>query len=118
MAQQKVPVNRTLTGFLTIACLVVGFGALFYMPERRAVAAAFIRVGVLLGAFWLALPTKTREAAWANVSPLALIGCLGAALAFAARPKLLLVALPIAFAMFVIGYVLKPPDKRRPARKE
>lgn len=118
MAQQKVPVNRTLAGFLTIVCLVVGFGLLLYMPDRTAIASGFIRVGLLLGAFWLALPTKNREAAWANVSPVVLIGSLGAAIACAARPALLRYALPIVIALFVVGYVLKPREKRRPARRD
>ena len=118
MTQQKVPVNRTLAGFLTIVCLAVGFGMWWFMPEHELVAAAFIRVGLLLGAFWLALPSKNREAAWANVSPLVLFGGLGAAIACAARPRMLLYVLPIAIALFVVGYVLKPPAKRRPARRD
>ncbi len=118
MAQQKVPVNRTLAGFLTIVCLVVGFGMLVYMPERDAIAAGLIRAGLLLGAFWLALPTQTRKAAWANVSPVVLIACLGAVLVIAARPRYLIYMLPIAIALFVVGYVLKPKPKRKPARRE
>lgn len=118
MAQQKVAVNRTLTGILTIVCLVSGFAMLVYMPAREAVAAALIRVGLLLGAFWLALPTKTREAAWANVSPALLIGSLAAAVAIAVRPALIRVLLPILVALLIVGYVLKPRDKRRPTRRE
>jgi hypothetical protein len=118
MSRQKVPVNRTLTGFLTIVCLVSGIGMLLYMPEREAVAAALIRVGLLLGAFWLALPTKTREAAWANVSPVALIGVLAGAVAIAVRPALFRYLLPLAFALLVVGYVLKPREKRRPNRRD
>ncbi len=41
---------------------------LLFNPNNDGLQAALLRVGLLLGAFWLAMPTKTRPAAWKSFS--------------------------------------------------
>ena len=55
--------RRIYVGLLAIASLIGAVVLLFY-PGNDGMQGAFVRVGLLLGAFWLALPTKTRPSAW------------------------------------------------------
>ena len=111
MADTKVPVNRTLTGILAVLLTTAGLIVWFGVGGQDALAGALIRTGVLLGALWLALPSRTRKAAWANVSPVALIVMLVAAVAFVARPRLLLFAAPVALVLGVLIVLLRPRPK-------
>lgn len=68
MTASKLEINRPLTGILALVSLVSG-GFLFLVLHRNdQVSATLIRTGLVLGALWLALPTKTRPAAWENIS--------------------------------------------------
>lgn len=110
MSQPKVPVNRGLAGFLAIACLGGGLVLLTLRGTDDAMTAAFIRVGLLLGAFWCALPTRNRDAAWANVSPLTVLLVLGLLIVFARNLRLLV---PLAVVLGGIAYFMRPRNKRR-----
>lgn len=56
--------KRIYVGLLSIGCLVGAVVAVVVAPDNEGLQGAFIRVGLLLGAFWLAMPTATRPAAW------------------------------------------------------
>jgi hypothetical protein len=108
MAQRSVAVNRTLAGLLSIACGIAGFALCALRGIDDPLGAGFIRIGVVLAALWCAMPTQTRDAAWARVSPWAVVGVLLAAVLFV---KHLRVLLPLAFAVAIVGYVLRPRKK-------
>lgn len=55
--------KRFLVGCICVACLVIGV-LLYFYPGNEGVQGALLRVGMLLAAFWLAMPTKNRPAAW------------------------------------------------------
>lgn len=115
--EKKPAVNRNLVGVLTLLCLGAAVGLWIYAPEESSrfelLQAAFVRVGCLLAAFWIALPGGGRAAAWENLSPGALIGILLAIVGVAVRPK---VAVPILIVLVVIGFVLRPRKKPRGRR--
>ena len=106
-----MPINRTLTGVLAVLFTISGVFVLVAVDGLEGLDAALLRTGVLLGALWLALPSRKREAAWANVSPVAFVAILVAAVAFVARPRLLLIAIPVAIALGVVSVFLRPRPK-------
>lgn len=55
--------KRFFVGLISIACIAFGV-ALYFYPGNEGLQGALLRVGMLLAAFWLAMPTKTRPAAW------------------------------------------------------
>lgn len=55
--------KRFLVGGIAITCLAIGV-LLYFYPGNEGLQGALLRVGMLLAAFWLAMPTKTRPAAW------------------------------------------------------
>jgi len=112
MTQRSVALNRTLAGLLSIGCGVAGLALCVLRGIDDPLGAGFIRMGVVLAALWCAMPTQTREAAWARVSPWVLIGVLLAAVLLIRHLRVLL---PIALVVAIVGYVLRP-RKKQPTR--
>jgi hypothetical protein len=114
-----VPVNRTLVGLISLICLLSSAGLFLVHGGDEGWEmwyAGFLRVGLLMGAFWQALPTKSRDAAWAEVSPMALIG--GLVLLFIAvrRPKVFIPLFVIVGAILFVLRLLRRGDSDRPDR--
>ena len=114
-----VPVNRTLVGLISLVCLLSSAGLFLVYGGDEAWEmwyAGFLRVGLLMGAFWQALPTKSRDAAWAEVSPMALVG--GLVLLFVAvrRPKVFIPLFVILGAVLFVLRLLRRGDPDRPDR--
>lgn len=115
MSGEKIPISRPLVGVIAIACLLTAGGLHQFVTveqfaQKVAATGAFMRVGLLMFAFWLALPGKNREAAWANVSPWFFVGLLLAIFGVAYRPK---IAIPLIIVFAVIGFVIRPRKKKR-----
>jgi len=113
----QIPVNRTLVGIMaTVCCGIAGVMAVYKVEGSVALwQGAFLRVGIVLAAFWLALPTRTREAAWARVSIWTVAGVLLAVVALVRMPNRFL--LPVAGLVGVALMVLRPWRKARPRQK-
>ena len=61
--------NRLLIGCLAVTFLVAGLAIGLFDSWGNLWCGSLIRASLLLGAFWLGMPTKGRAAAWANFSP-------------------------------------------------
>ena len=112
MTEQKVEINRTLVGVLTLGCFSASLLIWLCWPDEDLWYAGFLRVGLLLMAFWLALPSRGRDAAWARVSPWTLVGAILVLIALS-RVQLRII-IPLLIAITVIGYFVRPRAKRRP----
>lgn len=115
---QKIPVNRTLVGVIAFVCLAAAAGLWIVHGNDENWSmwkAGFTRAGLLMTAFWFALPSKKRNAAWTGVTPRTLLGLVLAGAAIVARPR---VFLPV-FAVFgVIAFLLRPRHRPGPARPD
>ena len=67
VSEEDLRNKRIYVGFLSIAS-VVGSVVLEFYPGSEGLQGALLRVGLLLAAFWLAMPTKSRPAAWKSFS--------------------------------------------------
>ncbi len=110
MSQVRVQVNRALVGAIALSCLAAGAALLWWDSWENVWCGAFIRVGLVMSAIWLAMPTSKRDAAWANVSPYTLVGLLIGALLVARYPRR---ALPFMAVVLVLAYFLRPRSTRR-----
>lgn len=108
MTDNRAPVNRPLVGILALVCCGVGAALWFGWPDQDAFAAGFLRAGLVLGAVWLALPTRSRPAAWANLSPTALVAVF-LALVLVRQFRVLI---PLLIVVCVAAIVLRPRPKR------
>lgn len=119
MSTQNLPVNRTAVGLIALGCLTLGAGLYFvvsWLPDSSSVVflqGALIRVGLLMGAVWLALPGRHQAAAWANISPRTVVGLLLAVIVTARIQLRILI--PVAVVIGVILVLLRPRSKRRPS---
>jgi hypothetical protein len=114
MSSQKIEISRPLVGVLTLACLVAAAAVWAFGASQKDAPlwiAGFLRVGILLGALWLALPTASRAPAWANVSPWTLVGLL-LMIYLVGRYKWAMI--PVLVTVATIGFFLRPREKRRP----
>lgn len=115
----KVAINRPLVGIISLVCLALWI--FLYVRDPNAEGdmlvwqGGFMRSGLLMGAFWFALPSKNREAAWANVSPWTLVGMIGGLLAFARFPK---AGGAMLVAGAIIGFFLRPRKGLRDQRPD
>tara|TARA_R110002111_G_scaffold126741_5_gene191487 strand:- start:73482 stop:73841 length:360 start_codon:yes stop_codon:yes gene_type:complete len=119
MAGEKIPINRALVGVISVGCLITAgclhqFVTVEQFAQKVAATGAFMRVGLLMFAFWLALPTRNRDAAWANVSPWVFVGLILGIVGVAVRPK---IAIPLIVILAVLGFFLRPRDRKRSSRR-
>ncbi len=101
--------KRFRVGLIALICLAVAIGAFVTGDLNSPWVSACLRVGLVMGALWLALPTKTRPAAWAHLSKWWLLGiAVGAVL----LPRLRGIW-PILLIGIIIGWLIRP-RRRRP----
>jgi hypothetical protein len=112
-------ISRPLVGALAALLLVAGAVAAIVPHESTSqwdlFQGACVRVGLVMTAWWLALPLLQRDGAAAR----ALGGffvILMLALVFLRRVPLKFI-IPIALALVVLGLVLRPRPKRRPGSR-
>lgn len=67
MNEDELRQKRVYVGLIAIGCLIGGL-ALAFFPGNEGFQGALVRVGILMGAFWLALPTRSRPAAWKGLA--------------------------------------------------
>lgn len=110
--EQRAAENRATQiklGLAAFACLILGVALLFTTPNTE-IAAAFIRVGVLAAATWLAFPTLSKIR-WRpkNQFETAIVYLLLVLMAI--RPK---VFVPISFALAIL-MLFKIPTGKKPS---
>ncbi len=120
MQKSKTTVSRPLVGFLAIGLLSIAFFLSLWPGALSGAAGATVggaaaRVGIVMAALWLALPSRNRPAAWANVSITSAAPVVLAALALFRIPFRILI--PLAGIVMVAGLVLRPRPLRRPERR-
>lgn len=96
--------QRTILGILA-AILIIGGSVLWLSSQSStglsAIAGACLRIGVVLGAIWLAMPNVTHL--FARVPPWLLFATLAIALVVAVRPQSAMMLLPILAVLWAIG---------------
>lgn len=121
---KTVPVNRTLVGVISLGCLCAAAGLWVKYgtadDDWMLWIGGFSRAGTFMFAVWLALPSKSQDAAWARISWPTLIGAIVGLLAVVRRPKvlvpLLLVVAAIGFVMRFLGGKRGASNRDRPDR--
>ena len=113
----RKPISRLLVGLITLGC----FASAGYLAsndpgddQTKLWIAGFVRAGTLMAAFWLALPTKNKPAAWAQVSKKTMVGIILGIGALAARPRIFG---PLFAVVLAVAFFLRPGRSRhRPNR--
>ncbi|WP_437224802.1 hypothetical protein SH661x_003788 [Planctomicrobium sp. SH661] len=110
-------VNRFLVGILAIACVCAGPIIGVLDSWNNIWCGSFIRAGLLLGAFWVGMPTRGRAAAWANVSPWMTLGVIAAVILLIRRPQVLIpFGAVMGFLMFIVPLFTRAGKQNSPDR--
>ncbi len=95
-------------GIIALLCFATSAGAAFMGELQTAWASAMLRISLVLGALWLALPTRSRPAAWAGFS----VWWLAGLIVFAVLLPRIKYILPILLVGVFIGWLLRPRRRR------
>jgi hypothetical protein len=120
MEDSNAAARRLLVGVIAVGLLTAA-ALLWILPGTSTPGPTAMwrgtcgRVGTVLAAFWLAMPTRTRPAAWANLNPRS-VAAVGICLLAIRFPLRFLV--PAAAALLFLGVFLRPKDRLRPPRSD
>ncbi|MCA8985144.1 MAG: hypothetical protein R3C12_22590 [Planctomycetaceae bacterium] len=110
MEPEELQSNRGKIGAIAIACLLIAIGVYSQAPEKTALVGALVRVGLLLGAFWLAVPVFLRHPRILRRLPWYLLaGMVGIVVYF----KYLFVLIPVFIALAILS-MFAGPRRTRP----
>jgi hypothetical protein len=118
MEDPNADVRRLLAGLIAVTLLAAA-ALLWILPSVSTSQSAALwrgacgRIGIVMAALWMAMPTRTRPAAWAKLNPRSVAAVSLAALAIRFPLKLLL---PVAGILLIAGVFLRPRDRVRPPR--
>jgi len=119
----RIAVSRPLVGILALLCLGGGLVLLLWDTSTAPLGGTLLRVGVLLGALWLALPLRKSTTAAARFSPFVLVAVLAGLMLIVRRPAAIIPSLVL---VAVLGLLLRPwrswrgtsPDSQKPRLSE
>ncbi|TWT57046.1 hypothetical protein KOR42_04040 [Thalassoglobus neptunius] len=95
-------VNRVLVAVIAVGCLLTGIAIAVVDSPNNFWCGSFVRVGLLMSAFWIGLPSKGRAAAWADLNPWWIVGIAALLLVIVRRPRILLPFLVVAVVLGVL----------------
>lgn len=106
--------RRILIGVVALVCFGAAVGIWLFTtnPEQNALLAAVTRVGIVMGALWLALPKDGANVAWGKTATL----LIPALVLVALNGRRLLYLLPVAIVVALALAFLRPRAKRRKSR--
>ena len=110
MSERSEGINKPLVGVLAGVCLVTAGAMAIFAPDQPATLGAFLRVGAVMAALYLALPQPGQQMRLAKFAPMLIVGVL--LIAFTKRMALAL--LPLGIILVVLGILLRPKPKKRP----
>lgn len=121
MDETRITISRVMVGVCAALCLSGAVVLWIVFPEANAedeadqkwtmLKAACTRIGLVMGALWLALPRDGRQV---EVSPKAFLAGFLAFVGVVLRPK---VVLPLLAVLAVIAVLLRPREKNRTSEK-
>ncbi len=111
MNGSPLAVRKLIVGILSLGSLTTAAGFLLFSAEgfSNPVTAVAMRLGLILGALWLALPSTGESIGWAKVVPVAVV----VAVACVRGGRFLLYAIPIAIVVGIVAAFIRPKTNRR-----
>ena len=106
------PVNKPLVGIIGLICLIAFAVCFVFYPEQTSARSAFLRIGVVMVALFLALPKAGEHVRWERFVPI----IVGAVVLIALSKRMILVALPAIVVIGILLAFLRPRTKPRPPR--
>jgi len=118
MNASPLGIRKLIVGIVSLGCLATAAGLFFFTADGlgNPATAVAVRLGIMLGALWLVLPSQGESLGWNRALPI--VVAVIVALAFLARSvKVLAYAIPIGLVVGIALAFIRPRSKRRPPRR-
>jgi hypothetical protein len=106
------PINKPLVGIIGLVCLVAAGVCFIWYREQTSALSAFLRIGVVMTALFLALPKAGQNVRWERLVPI----IAGSIILITLSKRMILVALPAILVVGILLSILRPRPKQRPPR--
>jgi hypothetical protein len=111
---KSITINQNLVGTIAITMLG-GAGVLwFFAGSQNMWTGACLKVGLVMAALWMALPSISRHGSWGQTSWGAVAGTMAVALVLAGKKVDLRLILPMLVGVAIAVMILRPGSKHRP----
>ncbi|HEY2251363.1 MAG TPA: hypothetical protein VGH74_09895 [Planctomycetaceae bacterium] len=117
MNDSPLAVRKLIVGIIALGCLATAAGLWIFAddPIRNPVVSVTMRLGIMLGALWLALPRQGESLAWEKCLP-AVVAVITVLAFVRGSWRVLIYAIPAAIVVGIAAVFLRPRPKRRPPR--
>src|SRR5712672_287104 len=117
MDGSPLAIRKLIVGIISLTCLVTAVGLFVFRPDGMGnpATAVAMRLGMMLGALWLALPSQGDNIGWQKAMPIILAVIV--VLAFVRNWKVLVYVVPIAIIVGIVAAFIRPRSNRRPPRR-
>jgi hypothetical protein len=114
MNGSPLAVRKLIVGIASLGCLASAAGLFCFAADGAAnpATAVTMRLGLMLAALWLALPSQGEGIGWRKAMPVIL--AVVVVLAFVRNWRFLVYAIPAAIIVGVVLAFLRPRSKRGP----
>ncbi len=112
MNGSPLAIRKLIVGILALGCLATAGGVFFFTVDglKNPVMAYSTRLGIMLGALWLALPSSGESLVWLKILPVVLVV---AVVCVRGGGRVLLWAIPLAIVAGIVIAIIRPKKKRR-----
>lgn len=114
MNASPLAAKKLLVGLISVGCLLTAAICCYYTEWTNPIVSVTTRLGVMLGALWLALPSQGESIAWQKGLPVVLAVIVVLAFIKRGGGRLLLYVVPIAIVVGLAAAFIRPRPKRRP----
>lgn len=97
--------QRGIIGAVALVCLALGIVLYSYSDESAGISGSLVRVGLFLGALWLALPDLAKLKL--KQSGIVIVIGLGLIVLLAVRPRIFWVVSLLLIAALVLNWVMR-----------
>jgi hypothetical protein len=118
MDGSPLAVRKLIVGLISLACLVTAAALWIFAedPEKNPATAVTMRLGIMLGALWLALPSRGDNVAWGKALP-AIFAVILVLAVIRVNWRILVYAIPVAIVVAILAAFIRPRSKPRPPRR-
>jgi hypothetical protein len=116
MSDENQGPSRPLVGIVSLGFLAGAVVMWWWDPSGQWAEGAFgtmIRVGVVIGCLWLALPGRFGSRAGTKISPGLFVIVIASVAVICWRPRLVLLVIPLLGVISFVAVVLKPRTTQR-----
>ena len=115
MNDSPMAIKKLLVGMIALGCLLTAAGLWVFTsdPGKNPVTSVTMRLGIMLGALWLALPKQGEHLAWEKCLP-ATVAVIVVLSFVRGSWRVLIYAIPAAIVVGIAAVFLRPKSKRRP----